>query len=348
MASKDREASDLVALQQALQDAPYDFDFFQAVRRLECAYDDKPRLGQSLKASNDPVRLAQQPSLRFAPAPLDSFEPGGQNRPPRLSVNFFGLLGPNGPLPLHLTEYAYERMHNAGDVTFARFLDVFHHRMLSFFYRAWANGRPTVEYDRPEADRFAFYVGALAGLRKPPRPDYDAELYFAQLHHAGRMSCQTRHAEGLSAMLKGFFRLPIKITQFVGHWLPLPEDCRCRLGGGASQAAALGGSATLGAEVWDCQSKFRIILGPVGYSDYQRFLPGTKSIQRMIGLLRQYIGDELCWDVNLLLKKDEVPGLRLGQLGQLGWTTWLMTESASRDAQDLVMEPIAQETETST
>lgn len=177
---------------------------------------------------------------------------------------------------MHLTEYAFERKHNAADVTFARFLDLFHHRMLSLFYRAWADGRPTVQYDRPESDRFARYVGAPSGLRKPSQPGYDAEVYFSQLHYAGRMACQTRHEEGLVALLIGFFLLPIKLAQFVGHWMPLPEDCRCQLGG-SSQMAILGSTATLGAEVWDCQNKFRIILGPVGLDDYLRFYPVKKA-----------------------------------------------------------------------
>lgn len=342
MAGTNREAPGLVALQQALQEAPYDFDFFQAVRRLECAFHDKPRLGQSLKASDDPIRLAQLPSLCFAPSALAKYEAGGEQAPPRLLVNFLGLLGPNGPLPLHLTEYAFDRMHNAGDTTFSRFLDLFHHRMLSLFYRAWANGRPTVEYDRPAADRFAFYVGALAGLKTTPQAGDDRELRFAQLNYAGRMAGPTRHAEGLGAILKGFFRLPISIAQFVGYWMPLPEDCRCRLGG-SRQPVVLGSSATLGAEVWDCQTKFRVVLGPVGFVDYLRFLPGKKGLHRITRLVREYIGDELCWELNLSLKKEEVPALGLGQRRQLGWTTWLMSQPAVRDAADLTLQPITQQ-----
>jgi predicted component of type VI protein secretion system len=44
----------------------------------------------------------------FAPAELAAWWPAS-GRPARLLVYFFGLLGPNGPLPLHLTEYARER-----------------------------------------------------------------------------------------------------------------------------------------------------------------------------------------------------------------------------------------------
>ena len=97
--------------------------------------------------------------MAFAPRTVSSLVPGGDGVPPRMEVFFFGLFGPHGPLPLHLTEYARNRLRQAGDPTFARFADIFHHRLLSLFYRAWANAQPTVNLDRPESDRFADYVG---------------------------------------------------------------------------------------------------------------------------------------------------------------------------------------------
>ena len=87
--------------------------------------------------------------------------------PPRLTQRFFGLLGPNGPLPLHLTDYARERVLHHGDPTLARFFDVFHHRMLALFYRAWAQAQPTASLDRPYDDRFADFVGSLIGIGSP-------------------------------------------------------------------------------------------------------------------------------------------------------------------------------------
>lgn len=133
MAGTNRTATrDLSAL-RALADAPHGYGFYHAVRLLECAYRDKPRLGQSVRPVDDPIRLAQDPAVTFAPSTLSSFTPGKGNTPPRLATYFFGLFGPHGPLPLHLTEYARDRQRHAGDATFVRFSDVFHHRMLSLF-----------------------------------------------------------------------------------------------------------------------------------------------------------------------------------------------------------------------
>src|SRR6185437_10457128 len=164
MADADRTATHALTLLRDLQERPFDFGFFQAVRRIENLYRDKPRTGASSHASDDPVRLVQEPTTAFAPATLASFAPGEGKSKPRLSSYFFGLLGPNGPLPIHLTEYGRDRLRNAGDATFVRFLDLFHHRLLSLFYRAWAINHPAVSFDRPEDDRFAAYVGALFGL----------------------------------------------------------------------------------------------------------------------------------------------------------------------------------------
>src|SRR5690606_19296656 len=133
-----RDAPDPLTYFRALKDSPHGFDFFQAMRRIECLHPEKPRLGAGLRPMDEPVRLAQEPSMAFAPASLSSFLLPAGGRPARMEVRFFGLLGPNGPLPLHLTEYARMRLLNAGDATFARFLDMLNHRFLMLFYRAWA------------------------------------------------------------------------------------------------------------------------------------------------------------------------------------------------------------------
>src|SRR5437867_12421077 len=98
-----------------LSEAPYRHDFYQTLRRLECLYATRPRWGHAKRPIEEPVRLGQDPDLSFAPAPLASFETGPEGKPPRLQVRLFGLLGPNGPLPLHITEYARERLRLAGE-----------------------------------------------------------------------------------------------------------------------------------------------------------------------------------------------------------------------------------------
>jgi type VI secretion system protein ImpH len=247
------------------------------------------------------------------------------------------MFGPNGPLPLHLSEYARDRLRNSDDPTFSEFLDIFHHRMLSLFYRAWANAQPTVNFDRPEQDRFSVYTGALFGLGMPSLRNRDEMPDLAKLHFAGRLSSQTRNAEGLVAMIRRFFKVPAVIEQFVGEWMKLPDDCRCRLGV-SPETGTLGVNIAIGDHAWECQQKFRIILGPLNFKDYERMLPGRDSGKRLRAMVRNYVGDSMNWDVNLVLKKEKLPLLKLGEDDLLGWNTWLGNRTSDDDINDLVLE----------
>ncbi|KAA6187368.1 type VI secretion system baseplate subunit TssG [Thiohalocapsa marina] len=338
MATDHRPTPDALALLSALEREPWRFGFLQTLRALECQHAERPRLGETVRAADDMVRLGQEPSLIFAPAELAALRRSGTGRAPRLLVYFLGLLGPNGPLPLHLTDYARDRLRNAGDATFARFLDLFNHRMLSLFYRAWAQAQPAVSFDRPGKDRFGTYLGSLHGIGMPGYRHRDAMPDLFKLHHSGHLSCQARHAEGLGAILSDYLKLPVRIEEFIGHWLQLPQDCRWRLGE-SPEAGCLGLTTTIGGRVWDHQSKFRIRVGPLRLSDYLRLLPGGKSLSAVKAIVRNYVGQPLDWDLNPVLARPEVPAIRLGKAGCLGWTTWLTSRPLARDGDDLKLDP---------
>ncbi|MCO6415513.1 type VI secretion system baseplate subunit TssG [Siccirubricoccus sp. KC 17139] len=323
-------------LHASLAAEPWRHGFYQAMRRLEALHRDRPRLGRSTRPMQDPVRLGQDPSVTFAPSTLADFELGNEKHAARLIVHFLGLFGPNGPLPLHLTEYARDRQRNAKDQTFRRFADIFHHRALSLFYRAWADVQPTVSFDRPEDDHYGRFVASLVGIGTPGLRDRDAMPDLAKQHYAGHLVARTRHADGLAAILSDFFRMPARIDTFVGDWLVLPEDGLTRLGGGAT-VAALGESAAIGRKVWSRQHKFRIVFGPLTLKDYARMLPGGASFRRLVPIVRNYVGDTLAFDVNLILRRTEVPRIQLGRQGQLGWTTWLTPRRGLTDAGDLFL-----------
>jgi type VI secretion system protein ImpH len=317
-----REPADRLAFLRALEQKPYAYDFYQTLRRIECLFADKPRLGQALRPADEPLRLAQEASMSFAPAPISAFRPAEDARPPRLVQRIFGLLGPNGPLPLHLTEYARERQLHHGDATFASFLDLFHHRLLTLFYRAWAQAQPDVSLDRPAQDRFAMYVGALLGIGPDRLRRRDAAGDRVKLFHSGLFARQVRNGDGLQAILTDYFGVAAQVEAFAGHWMRLPEAERTRLGS-SDAGARLGFGVVLGGRVWDRQHKFRVRLGPMGLADYEAFLPGGRSLPRLLALVRQYLCFELDWDVRLVLQRAQVPALRLGGGQRLGWTSWL-------------------------
>ncbi|ANM28738.1 type VI secretion protein [Acidobacteria bacterium Mor1] len=342
MAGAVRPAAPAVSRMEQLEREPWAFDFYRAMRLLECSFSDRPRLGQAFRASDEPVRLGQEPSMAFAPSTLSEYRRGLQGEPDRMAVLFFGLFGPNGPLPLHLTEYARDRIRNSDDPTFARFVDVFHHRLLSLFYRAWANGRPEVWFDRADGDRFSVYCGSLLGLGTPGVRGRDAMPDVAKQHYAGHLGRATRTAEGLESILADYFKRSVRLESFVGQWVMLPEQSRWKLGH-SPETGALGQSIAVGRRIWDCQQKFRIVVGPLDLESYRGLLPGGRELPQLVAVVRNYVGDELEWDVRLILRRDEVPGMRLGHRGRLGWSTWIQSGQAGRDADELVLNPLSKE-----
>jgi type VI secretion system protein ImpH len=315
----------------ALASSPHRFDFYQTLRRLECLHPDKPRLGRAPRPVDEPIRLGQDPYLSFAPTSIAGLETRG-GTVPRLQVWLFGLLGPNGPMPIHFTEYVRERLRHAGDATLSRFLDVFHHRFLMFLYQAWAQAQPHVNRDRPKSDRFVVYVGSFLGLSADAVRDRDQVPDAAKLFHAWALVRRVRNPEGLTAILQQFFRVPVRAREFIGHWMTLGPSERTYLG---REGAWLGAGAVAGGRVWDRQHKFRLVLGPLTLRQYEGFLPGGVAIRQLVDWIRFYLSFEFEWDVQMQLRKEEVPALRLGAGQRLGWTTWLGTRQSDRDADEL-------------
>lgn len=309
---------------------PHQFGFYEAMRLIECYHDDQARMGQTLRPADDVVRLGQKPSSAFAPSTLASAKVEDKEVL-HLNVLFFGMFGPNGALPLHLTEYANDRVRNARDESLIHFMNIFHHRLLSLFYRVWANKEPTVHYDRPDQDRFHMYVGSLLGIGSPEMQDRDRMPDNSKMHYAGHMSTQTRHAEGLASVLQSYFNVPVSIKEFIGEWLEIPEESRCYLGM-SLDGGKLGEDAVLGGKSWQRQYKFRVLIGPMDLKEYEGLLPGRDKLKQVATILKNYLGLEMTWDVNLILKKEEIPKTKLGEYGQLGWTSWLNNKPPQEDS----------------
>lgn len=330
---------DPVATAELIARAGADMDFHQALRLLENAHPDQPRIGASLRARDDAVRFGHDPSLGFEPGALAGVTPAADGARARVAVNFTGLLGPNGPLPLHVTEYARERVRNHRDTTLVGFLDIFHHRMVSLFYRARAGADPATSLDRPDSDRFAEYVGSLFGIGTPALRGRDAIGDLAKLHFAGLMANQRRPAAGLVTILRAYFGAPVELEQFVGRWMAIPADGQTRMGA-RDAGNRLGKSTVIGKRVWDRQHAFRLVIGPLDYAGYRRLLPGGASLRHLVDWVDSYAGLALDWDVRLVLERKDVPRLALG-MRQLGWTTYLGSGPATRDARQLLINPKA-------
>lgn len=344
-----REASraegELLDLIARVGDEPWAFDFFQLMRRVEALSalaKRAPGVGRSSRAKEDPVRFGQEPSLAFAPRTISGVKTRAGVT--RMFVNFMGLLGPQGPMPLHFTEYVRSRELHHQDPTWSRFLDIFNNRMVALLYRAWAMNRPIVSRDasftgQPERDRFASYVGSLFGMGVRGLTDRDDLDDDAKRFFAGRLANQTRSAEGLHAILRRYFDVPVKIDEFIGRWCDLPDLYHTRLG--RLGVSGLGTTAILGSRVWECQSTVRVTLGPMTLDQYERLLPGQPGYDRLTSWLRMFGGDELGWEIVLVLRKEETPAPRLGSgpgAVRLGYSGWLSSAKPAEDPADLVLQ----------
>jgi type VI secretion system protein ImpH len=338
MATGNRPRPDDLSHFDRLTQDPEKHHVFQALRVIEATFDDAPRLGESRRPREDKVRLGQEAELAFPPSTIAEFKLGVGDRPARLTNRFFGLFGPNGPMPLHMTQYARDRYRNHRDSTFVAFANMLTHRMMSLLYRAWCTGQPAPSFDRTD-DPMARKVAALAGYHGKALRDRDAMPDLAKLHFAGHLAQAARNPEGLVSILSAFLGVPVKLQQFVGSWLDLEPDDQWQLG----QRVTLGRGTSIGQRVWTRAAKFRLRIGPLSLEDYERLLPGGASQARLQSIIRNYVGDSLDWDVNLVLAGDEVPRASLGGRTRLGHTSWIKTrpdaDDIRPDAKDLFLYP---------
>ena len=296
------------------------FQAFQALRLIEAAHPRQARLGTAARAGQEPVRLGHDADLRFAAAQVMSYERAAFGERARLALDF-GLLGPDGAMPVHLTEYVRARSRHRGDRTIERFLDIFHHRMTSLLYRAWADSQPVIGLDRPGQDRYAAYVDSLCGLALERAQPHEPIGDHARLGAAALLGDRRRHASGLAAVLSSELTLPVRIEPFVGQWLRLPETSGLRFG--KRNRTALGEGYVLGRRMWDRQHRFRIVVGPVDAARCERLEPGTTAFSRIAAWVRLYIGPTLEYELVLRLAPGAAPAMRLGAKTRLARNTWV-------------------------
>lgn len=312
----------------------YEFDFFQLVRVLTRAYPDRAPVGHLRdRPSKEVVRFGAEVSLNFPASAVHSVREG-EDTPHVMTVTFFGLTGPSGVLPDFYTEHLIARIHR-GDRAMADFFDLFNHRLLSLFYRAWEKHQPYVEYERSRdreageehaPDRYSHHLFDIVGMGTP---NLRGRLPFADealLHYAGLIAQRPRSAIAVKRILCDFFQLPVEIDQCVGDWYRLRPEDRCHMESDGLQNA-LGSGAIAGEEVWDPQAHFRVRVGPLSYDEFREFLPGSDALSTMREWIRFLVGGAQSFWINPILRLEDVPELRLGdedpESPRLGWTCWL-------------------------
>jgi type VI secretion system protein ImpH len=324
---------DLSEVEARLKKEPYRFEFFQAIRLLERIFPERKPLGRFTNPAEEVGRLGSYPSLEFPASEIQYLE-WSEDGPPFLAVNFMGATGPQGPLPHSYTTLIMDRL-RARDSTLRDFLDLFHHRMLSFFYQAWEKYRFAISYERGERDRFSHHLLDVIGLGTAGLQDRLAVPDDAFLYFAGILGQRPHSAGALELLLNDYFEVPVEVIQLVGSWFRLDESTECCIGERDTPSEQLGMGAVVGDEIWNQQARARIRLGPLPLAQYLDFLPNGSAYQPLRALLRFWANDEIDFEVQLILEREEVPLCELGAEGpespQLGWVSWMKSRPMDRD-----------------
>lgn len=315
---------------------PEAMDFFELLRRLERGGLGFARGG---RPGDEPARLGQQVRMAFAVQDVARWRPATDRAPAEVRVVNFGLLGPEGPMPLHLTRWVFDRLSQrwfsqgdaeaVRDTTFVDFANLLQHRMIGLYYRAWADSRPEVQVERAAGGRVAGMLGALAGMGLPGTRA-DADLDALKLRHATSLGHLIDGPERLTRLLADALGVRVSLAEFVGVWMPVPARLQTRLGGPLAQ---LGRTATVGARSFQRQTRVELRLGPLTRAQFARLSPGGAALERVRRIARHVVGEALDLDLRLILARGEIPDARLGaaQLGRNGW----LAHRRADDAADL-------------
>jgi type VI secretion system protein ImpH len=332
------------------------FEFFQAVALLQRLWlSVRQPVGQFSNPDDEAVRFRVHNTLGFPASQIQSIswpaEDGSESRqqesdtqrnakgPAEMKVNFMGLTGPMGVLPYCYTELILERL-RAKDGAFAAFLDIFNHRMISFFYRAWEKYRFPATYYRGD-DVFTHHLMDFIGLGTPGLARRQAVPDEALLHYAALLGAQARSAESLEEILNGYFEVPIEVEQFAGAWYRLDPSSQCSMTDEGDDSEKLGAGVVVGDEIWDQQSRVRINVGPLTLAQYTDFLPGGAALEPLKALVSFFSNDELDFEIRLIMQREDVPRCEVGDENEtgprLGWVSWLKSIPHDHNPGDAIL-----------
>ena len=324
----------LAAVFEALDANAQRFEFFAALRAVERAAADQPRLGRALSPTQEPIALAHHASADFPRTTIERFDRNADkpSQRPRLRSNHIGLTGAMGPMPFYLTELVIYERNQRGPKPLGDFLDLLSHRLLQFFYRAWADSQPCAQADRPSDDSFASQLGAVSGavdlrfVGGEGRPEHQLGHFddWARLGLAGHFS-GLRSASAVADVLSTVLATPVSVVENVGRWREIPVDTRTCIGrqGNDNQ---LGLGATLGRRFFASEWDVRLVLAARDMDTLIDLLPGGDSHRVLTECAAAILPQHIEWTARIEIDEARIVPARLQQgLGgaRLGQTAWI-------------------------
>ena len=307
-------------------------DFYELLRRLE---QPGKRFGRSGGVARDPARLGQPIRMSFATSDVQSLELPSDGSVPKVAVNAIGLFGPEGPMPLHVTKWMLDRASNrwfagdqsgaTSDTAFLDFANALQHRMIGFYWRAWADTRPDIQHAHGNGGSVGAMMRALAGLGLGGPERASEAAPHAKLRHATSLFQRVESPRRLVEYLASETGHPVELIEFVGVWNDIPTGLQTRLGQASSR---LGRDAMIGARFFDRVNRAEVRLGPLSYDDYIGFLDDKATRQNLRQALQFVSGGSMQFDVRLMLAGDAVPRPKLPDV-RLGQSTWVGADGST-------------------
>jgi type VI secretion system protein ImpH len=308
MATEERKQNS--AVRQRLLDQACSFSFFKAVHLLE-SFAGGRAPGQSLSPGKDPVRFRVLPGFSFPASDIAAIRNGDSAPKPEMTVNFMGLIGPKGVLPDWYNEHALQ-MNYKKDNAFNEFLDMFHHRLISLFYLAWKKYRLAENFQPDGSDPISSSLADLAGV-DPAEQDRDPLYYHSArqrlIYFSGMVSRTVPTASVIETVITNAVGAPVQVEQFVMRMIAVHEENRSCLG---RNNGTLSKDAMCGGRIRDINNYFIVKLGPLTWKKYLAFQPRSRNLDMVHLLIARIAGIEYEFEVQLILKGTEIPGLCLG------------------------------------
>lgn len=302
------------------------FGLFALLRQIERDNPHAPRIGTNRTLSEELLRLGQDPSLAFPVSDLSAVSRDDAGRW-RLKTNVLGLFGPQGPLPLSLTEEAL-RWSLSGDPSYTEFADIFATRFLQLYFRAWSDSHAISQHDRPAEDRFALWLGAFAGSGTPAfrhrdSLDESTRVCLASVGH-GRVRSPVRLRQILELALGD----RVRVDEHRVSWIAIEPDDRSSIG---RQASRLGRDMFLGKRVCTVNDRISLAIEVRDLARYRSYLPGGAAHRRLGDVVFWYLHDRISVSVSLGLPASQIPRAQLGASAELGWMAALAPKFAADD-----------------
>lgn len=323
------------------------YDFFHAVRVIERqllqeSASFKNKIGHDAHPSHEKIKFKVNQSLSFpANSIYKIIEKDGDSRQftVEMLVSFFGLTGSKGVLPQHYSELILQQERKK-DYTLANFLDIFNHRLLSLFYRAWEKYRIGTHFENHirtsrTDDGFSQCLGNITG-------SMSSGFSHDTIYYGGYFARRVRSATALKNIISDMLHTEVSINQFAGQWLFLQREDQSRIGSakGFEGYNRLGSNLMLGKRVWDAQSKFIVEIKPNSAEQFNQLIPGSDLYIRLCKTVRQFSGGSANFDIRMLLPPEDIPACQLGRnigfIPRLGWNTWTKKRSRVQVAKHAV------------